>query len=295
MKTYSSRPGESGSERVGGVPCPVCGAAASRPVLRAGGARFVRCRRCRVVYQNPQPVFEDLQRRYSEAYFRYERENEENFFRLMRLGLQDVEFERLTADLPRPRRFLDVGCATGRLLEHMREADWEVHGVELCPQSVAYGRSHRGLAIFAGTLDQAGYPDRFFDAIHFSHLIEHVPDPRGLLLEVRRILAPAGHVVVVTPNIAGLQARLFGSRWRSAIADHLTLFSTTTLRHLLALTGFRSLRVVTWGGLAAGSVPAWLKRPADRLAKRWGFGDVVLILARQTAAEARGPTVTHRG
>jgi SAM-dependent methyltransferase len=247
------------------------------------------------VYQNPQPVFEDLQRRYSEAYFRYERENEENFFRLMRLGLQDVEFERLTSGLPRPRRFLDVGCATGRLLEHMRDGDWEVRGVELCPQSVAYGRSHRGLPIFAGTLDQASYPDQFFEAIHFSHLIEHVPDPRGLLLEVRRILAPAGHVVVVTPNIDGLQARLFGRRWRSAIADHLTLFSKATLRHLLELTGFQTLRVVTWGGLAAGSVPGWLKRPADRLAKRWGFGDVVLILARKAAEGRRGPAVTHRG
>jgi SAM-dependent methyltransferase len=241
----------------------------------------VRCRSCRVVYQSPQPVFEDLQDRYAEAYFRYELENENNFFQLMLLGLQDAAFDELTAKLPPTRRFLDIGCATGRLIAHMRDRGWQVQGVELCRQSAEHGKAKRGVEIFAGTLEQAAFPGESFDAVHFSHLVEHVPDPRGLLLEVRRILSPGGYVVVVTPNVDGLQARLFGSRWRSAIADHLTLFSKRTLQHILGLAGFRVLRVVTWGGLALGSAPTWLKRPVDRLAKRWGFGDVVLVLARK--------------
>jgi SAM-dependent methyltransferase len=278
VKTYSSEPGK---ERLRAVACPICMSTASREFLVGGGFRFVRCRSCRVVYQNPQPLFEDLQYRYGEAYFRYELENEDNFFRLMRLGLQDIRFEELTAGLAPTRRFLDIGCATGRLIAHMRDRGWVVQGVELCRESVEYGKANRGVEIFAGTLDQAGFAGESFDAVHFSHLIEHVPDPRGLLLEVRRILCPGGYIVVVTPNVDGLQARLFGSRWRSAIADHLTLFSKATLRHALGLAGFRVLRVATWGGLAMGSAPAWLKRPADRLAKRWGFGDVVLMLAQK--------------
>jgi hypothetical protein len=84
--------------------------------------------------------------------------------------------------------------------------------------------------------------------------------------------------VATTPNIDGLQARLFRERWRSAIADHLCLFSKKTLRRLLAASGFRVLKTQTWGGLAAGTAPGWLKRSADLLAKRLGFGDVVLML-----------------
>jgi hypothetical protein len=41
--------------------------------------------------------------------------------------------------------------------------------------------------------------------------------------------------------------------------------------------------VKTWGGLAAGTAPGWLKKPVDRLAKKWNFGDVILVVARKTS------------
>jgi 2-polyprenyl-3-methyl-5-hydroxy-6-metoxy-1,4-benzoquinol methylase len=198
----------------------------------------------------------------------------------MELGLADVDFAGRTSGFPAGRRFLDVGCATGRLLEAMRERGWQVRGVDLCPESAAYAAQHRGVEVFSGTLGEARFPEASFHAVHFSHLIEHVPSPRGLLAEVRRILLPEGLAVVTTPNVDGLQARLFRGLWRSAIADHLTLFSVRTLRRLLAESGFRILAVQTWGGLAKGTAPSWLKGPVDRWAKRRGHGDVVLMLAQ---------------
>ena len=84
--------------------------------------------------------------------------------------------------------------------------------------------------------------------------------------------------IVVTPNTSGLQARVFGERWRSAIADHVHLFSERNLIRLLRESGFTVVATQTWGGLGVGIAPAWLKRPIDRLAKWWGFGDVVLVL-----------------
>ncbi len=280
-KTYSSPPG---AERFKTIPCPLCGAEARTPVLPCDGFCFVRCSACEAVYQNPTPVFEDLRRRYGKSYFAYEYENERNFFHLMELGLQDVDFEARTAGLPRPRTFLDIGCATGMLLQSMRDKGWIVKGVDICRESAEYGRLHRGVDIFPGTLHDAGFPDASFSAIHFSHLIEHVPDPRGFLAEVMRILKPGGFAVVTTPNVDGFQARLFRAGWRSAIADHLVLFSRRTLGRLLSESGFDVLSSVTWGGLAVGTVPAIVKRPVDRLAKKLGFGDVVLFLTTKRAA-----------
>jgi 2-polyprenyl-3-methyl-5-hydroxy-6-metoxy-1,4-benzoquinol methylase len=268
-------------ERFADVPCPGCGSTRRRPRFRGKGCRFVSCRDCLLVYQNPQPLFEDLKGRYGQAYFQYELANEENFHRLMELGLADVDFTGRTAGLPPGRRFLDVGCATGRLLESMRGRGWEVRGVDLCPESAAYAWSHRRVEVFAGTLHEARFDDASFQAVHFSHLIEHVPSPRALLSEVRRILEPEGWAVLTTPNVDGLQARLFRGLWRSAIADHLTLFSVRTLRRLLEDCGFRVLAIQTWGGLAKGTAPAWLKGPVDRWAKRRGHGDVVLMLAHR--------------
>jgi SAM-dependent methyltransferase len=151
--------------------------------------------------------------------------------------------------------------------------------VEICAESALYGINTRRVPIFIGPLEQAAFQDNAFSFIHFSHLIEHVPDPYRFLSEVRRILAPNGFVIITTPNIDGLQARLFRSAWRSAIPDHLFLFSKKTLNRLLIRTGFIVHRTVTWGGLARGTAPDWLKRPVDRLAKKLGFGDVMLFLA----------------
>ncbi len=282
VRTWSAPVGTpDGRERSQAAQCPLCGAAAGRPFLQGRAMRFVRCPSCAMVYQDPRPVFEDLRARYGAAYFAYELANEQAFHALMLMGLRDIDFESVTAAVPRPRRFLDVGCATGMLLETMRGRGWDVEGVDLCRESAEHGRERRGVPIRVGTLEEAGFAAGSFQVVHFSHLIEHVPEPRAFLGEVHRVLAPAGLAIVTTPNVAGLQARLFGAGWRSAIPDHLSLFSRRTLCRMLGECGFLVRRTVTWGGLALGTAPAFLKRPADRLAKRWGFGDVVLALAER--------------
>jgi 2-polyprenyl-3-methyl-5-hydroxy-6-metoxy-1,4-benzoquinol methylase len=280
-KTYSSVPGV---ERFVSISCPLCEAESRSDFLSCDGFTFVRCSRCGAVYQNPSPVFEDLRRRYGEGYFTYEQENERNFFHLMELGLKDVDFDARTARLPRPRTFLDIGCATGMLLESMKRKGWTVKGVDICRESAEYGKLTRGVDIFPGTLQEAGFPDDSFSVIHFSHLIEHVPDPRGFLRDVRRILKPGGFAVITTPNVDGFQARLFKKGWRSAIADHLVLFSRHTLGRVLGESGFHTLKTVTWGGLAIGTAPLLIKKPIDGLAKTLGFGDVVLFLTQKAAA-----------
>jgi len=283
-KTYSSAPGV---ERFQDIPCPLCGASARSPFLSCTGFSFVRCSACGAVYQNPCPVFEDLRGRYGEGYFTYEHDNESNFFHLMELGLGDIDFDARAASLPEPRTFLDIGCATGMLIQSMKRKGWVVQGVDVCRESAEYGRRTRGVDIFPGTLQEAGFPDNSFSVVHFSHLIEHVPDPKGLLAEVLRILKPGGFAVITTPNVDGFQARLFRSDWRSAIADHVVLFSRRTLGMVIDEAGFQTLRTVTWGGLAVGTAPKIIKKPMDRLAKKLGFGDVVLFLAQKAPQAER--------
>jgi 2-polyprenyl-3-methyl-5-hydroxy-6-metoxy-1,4-benzoquinol methylase len=275
-KTYSSVPGD---ERQETVPCPCCGSGDWRPFLTCDGFGFVKCRACAIVFQNPRPVFDDVRRRYAADYFSYELTNERTFFGLMKLGLNDIRFRGRVAARGTPRTFLDIGCATGMLIESMREEGWETRGVDVCRESAEYGRANRGVEIFPGTLEEARFADGSFGVVHFSHLVEHVPDPRGFLAEVRRVLASGGLAVITTPNVDGFQARLFGKAWRSAIADHLVLFSKKTLKRLVLESGFEILQTVTWGGLAVGTAPAVIKRLVDRLAKRFGFGDVVMVLA----------------
>lgn len=282
MKTFSMKPAE--NERTDTVRCVVCGSEADRPFWNCGVFGFKRCLKCGHVYQNPQPVFDDLQKRYQDEYFDYELENDAAFLDLMLRGLSDIGFDARTDSLTRPRSFLDIGCATGALLEHLQKKDWRVEGVEICVPAAEYGKRNRGVQIHVGTLETVRLPDESFDVVHFSHVIEHVPDPAAFLGEVRRLLKPGGYVIIVTPNTAGFQAKLFGARWRSAIADHMNLFSTKNLERLVSACDLDPLAHRTWGGIAQGMAPNWIKRPMDRLAKPLGFGDVVLVLARKPFA-----------
>ena len=281
MKTFSKDPGA--HETVREIACPVCRGRHFRPLWKLpSGSEFVKCSDCRLVLQNPRPVGEDLAARYDREYFEYEIRNEETFFELMMLGLKDADFfEGVVPSLPGPLSVLDVGCATGRLLKHFKDLGWKTAGAELCGPSAEHGNGRYGVGIRPLSLEDAAFADGEFAAVHASHLIEHVDDPAAFAAEVARVLRPGGVFVCVTPSIGGFQARLFGSSWRSAIPDHVTLFDKRTLRRLLEGAGLVVEATKTWGGLAAGAAPAWLKRPVDRLAKKFGFGDVVLALARK--------------
>ena len=269
------------------IPCAICGGSSFRPSLSCEGFSYVRCVSCGLVQMNPQPLTEEIRHRYNTDYLAYETANEEAFLNLQRLALKDADFVELEKTLlPKPAsgarpRVLDIGCAIGSLLALLRERGWVTTGVEISVPQAEYARQKRNLDVLSLPLEENHFPAAFFNVVLASHLIEHLNDPSGLVREVRRILTPGGRFFVTTPNIAGFQARLFGSSWRSAIFDHLYLFSVNTLSRLLVENGFVVEKIATWGGLAAGTAPAPIKRIFDKAAKRFGFGDVMIIRAKK--------------
>jgi SAM-dependent methyltransferase len=295
IKTWST-PVKAEESRL--VPCALCGGGSFRPALDCEGFSYVRCTACGLVQMNPQPLAAEVARRYGENhggdYLSYETKNEKPFLDLQLLALGDAGFWEFEAELKKPSpeknaaegtrscpAVLDIGCATGALLGELRKRGWDCAGVEICGGEAEYARRERGLDVRSIPLEETRFPDNRFDAVLASHLIEHLNDPAGLVKEVRRILAPGGRFFVTTPNSAGFQAAFFKARWRSAIFDHLYLFSVKTLAALLRRQGFTVEKIATWGGLAAGTAPAPVKRVFDRAAKQFGFGDVMVIRARK--------------
>jgi SAM-dependent methyltransferase len=77
-------------------------------------------------------------------------------------------------------------------------------------------------------------------------VIEHHPDPRSLLVEMRRIVKPGGLVVIGTHDVGNFFARIYGRHWRHMSAiGHLTYFTSSTLTKMMETSGFR---VVHRGG-----------------------------------------------
>ncbi|MDR2767625.1 MAG: class I SAM-dependent methyltransferase [Treponema sp.] len=284
------------------VPCALCGGDRFIPHYRCSAGEegffaYARCARCGLVQINPQPDPRAVARRYgvrgqetesgadTEAYLNYEIANEAAFLRLQEQALSDAGFFELERELlaraapnGEKARLLDIGCATGALLSKLAGRGWIAEGVEISPAQAEHCRK-KGLTVSSLPLEENRFPENSFDAVLASHLIEHLNNPASFVREIFRVLKPLGRCFITTPNIDGLQSKIFGGAWRSAIFDHLYLFSGKTLRLLLVQAGLPPEKTVTWGGLAAGAGPRRLKKPLDFLAKRFGFGDVMLVRA----------------
>jgi SAM-dependent methyltransferase len=290
VKTWSTPVSKENSRK---IPCALCGGGSFEKFQDCQGFSHVRCNDCSLVQINPQPDPREVKLRYTDYfgndYRNYELENEANYLNLQKLALADAGFYRLEAELmagnnagdrgPRPK-VLDIGCATGAMPAFLKERGWQAFGVEISP-SAEYGRKHYGLDIRSLQLEDCRFPDEYFDLALASHFIEHLNDPGGFLREARRILRPGARLMLTTPNIGGFQAKLFKERWRSAIFDHLYLFSKKTIRALLRANGFQIEGIYTWGGLAQGAAPRRLKKIMDKAAKIFGFGDVMLVRAKK--------------
>jgi hypothetical protein len=59
------------------------------------------------------------------------------------------------------------------------------------------------------------------------------------------------------------------------------LFSKKTLSLLLKHGGFSVCKIKTWGGIGTGITFDFVKRPVDKIAKKVGAGDVMIVLAKK--------------
>ncbi|TMA23620.1 MAG: methyltransferase domain-containing protein [Deltaproteobacteria bacterium] len=134
----------------------------------------------------------------------------------------------------RPGRLLDVGCGAGDAIERMAALGWRAEGVDTDPAAVAVARN-RGLTVHEGTLDRLRLEPESFDAVTLSHVIEHVPDPRALLGECRRLLTPGGALFIETPNARSWLHARFGRHWRGLEPPrHFQVFTPASLARLVA-------------------------------------------------------------
>lgn len=169
-------------------------------------------------------------------------------------------------------RALELGCATGRFLERLREHGWNARGVEPAESPAGEAR-RRGFDIHTGTLESAAFPDGSFDAVFGWMVLEHLSHPRETLWEIARTLRPDGWLAFSVPNVACWERIIFRSCWYVwEPPRHLQHFSSASLRRLLRDAGFDRVEVIHQRNLlnVAGSLGLVVHRlaPRSQLARR---------------------------
>jgi SAM-dependent methyltransferase len=240
------------------IDCPLCGSIRYRSEHRGpdyfmrlpGMFQLVRCAECGLIYQNPRPPLDRIERYYPDQYGSYS--SAQAGLRAQR-GMLRWVIERgqrkrsrlvdraIPAVRGQPRRLLDIGCASGLFLEMMQcYPGWQVEGVEPNSTAARATSERLGIPVFNGPFERARYPDAAFDAITMWDVLEHLHEPLASLRELRRILRPGGVLFIRVPNAASYVAQLCGRYWSGYdLPRHMTLFTPRTLARALGQAGFR--------------------------------------------------------
>ena len=216
--------------------CLVCHAIDAEPLYRG---LLTRCRRCRYVWADVALTPADVARLYGRAYFHGDEYGdyladrstlEKNFA----LRLRTLE-RYLT---PSHRRLFEIGSAYGLFLNTVRERFETVAGIDIFEEGVAFARGELGLEVTHGDFLSADIRGPY-DVVCAWDTIEHLQRPDAYLAKAAALMPPGGIIAVTTGDIASLNARVRGSRWRLIHPPtHVHYFSVQTLTRLLDGCGF---------------------------------------------------------
>jgi 2-polyprenyl-3-methyl-5-hydroxy-6-metoxy-1,4-benzoquinol methylase len=133
------------------------------------------------------------------------------------------------------RRLLDVGCGNGGFLLKARHVAKVAVGVE--PEAALSEHfSRERLAVYR-SIDAIMAA---FDVITLFHVLEHIADPRGFLLGLKRLTSPKTRIVVEVPNANDALLRLYQCEAFARFtywSCHLFLFTAETLGRLFKQVG----------------------------------------------------------
>lgn len=122
-------------------------------------------------------------------------------------GLHTDVANRVTQLLPsRNARILDVGCGTGALLNRLRKIGYQrLCGIDIAPPTNLPGiEFHQSDLDFCRTPLEAGSVDLAVAV----EVFEHIENIGSLLQELSRLLGPTGSILLTTPNVHSVEARL---------------------------------------------------------------------------------------
>lgn len=232
------------------VICEVCGSDQVVPIAvgedfeyRTSPDSFlaVQCKCCSLVYLNPRPTIDELDRIYPNDYHAFDFSADRyGFAYKVRRRLEAKRLLKACKGLRPNARILDVGCGDGfhlKLLKDFGHKSWHLEGIDMSDRAVEVGQ-HNGLIIHRGIVQNVDLPPASYDLAFMIATIEHVDHPKEVLESVRQLLKPGGHVVIVTDNTDTTDFKWFkGRHWGGYhFPRHWNLFNPKTLKHLAKST-----------------------------------------------------------
>ncbi|MHC4745667.1 MAG: class I SAM-dependent methyltransferase [Planctomycetota bacterium] len=209
-----------------------------------GTFEYVKCRKCGLVYMNPQIAADQIIKFYPSDYAPHQpksRDRKEDIHKVRRKAKKSPILSAIHNKLSQGGRLLDVGCGSGAFLNNVRlVTGCEVCGVDFSDAAAGTAKQEYGIDVFVGSLPESPYPESHFDIITAWSSLEHVNNPAQVLAKVVDLLRPNGWCwcVIRTPNFRSFNARLFKAKWYHLDCPrHLYIYTPQTITRLMKKSG----------------------------------------------------------
>lgn len=143
---------------------------------------------------------------------------------------------------------LDVGCGSGRLLQHLYLGGYK-NLVGIDPYIEQDIEVAPGVWVYRKDIGELGVEDQF-DLVMLHHVFEHLPQPEDSLTEIRELLKPEGKVFIRIPVAGSFAWREYGKNWVQLDPPrHLFIPSRIGMETLAKRSGLRVEEVVYDSGV----------------------------------------------
>jgi dolichol-phosphate mannosyltransferase len=255
--------------------------------------QILRCLRCSLIFMKPRLAADDLVGEYARSedpvYLDQIHARETTF----RYNLNQVRKYIGSRD-----RVLEIGSYCGAFLKVAREEGLDVVGVEPSEWAVRAAKDVTDARIVRGTVDDLPGDMRRFDVVVAWDVLEHFADPVAELRKINTLLPEKGTLLFSTLMIDNWFPRATGKHWPWLMDMHLFYFTETTIRNVLAETGFEIVEsmkychIVTFEyllgklgtlgvPLVGGLAPTVSKFDWSRTEIPFRFGDIKLFVCRK--------------
>ncbi len=278
--TITNKPAGETVARSTARPCPTCDHVDHTDLLDAGPPTVVACTRCGMVFND---VADDVC--YSGAKYAERTEADERRY-------VEVVHRILThTTLPLAASILDVGCATGGLMEKLRRGGFtNVYGIDPSEECAKKAKANQG------TLADVSRPFSFgeqpWDCVVLSHVLEHVRDVSAAMAKLEEV-ADSVHVEVPDGLRYGEHVKSPYQNWN---AEHVNHFDLEHLNMLFHAHGF-ALRACGEYICEPDNFPAvwaWFTRRASLRERQEEYGRVSANAMRRVEERVRavkGPVI----
>ncbi len=136
------------------------------------------------------------------------------------------------------KKILDYGCGVGDFLEHLQKNGYDVLGME--PNDSARRIAQSKVGIEKVTSTELEQNTEKYDVITLWHVLEHIPNLKEIITELKKHLTKSGILVVAVPNHQSYDAKYYGKYWAAYdVPRHLWHFSDKSMSNLLSNFGMK--------------------------------------------------------